>query len=36
VPQTELLVIAACRHSPHRDQPELLMRAAGGFIAARS
>jgi len=36
VPQTELLVIADCGHSPHRDQPELLIRAAGAFIAARS
>ena len=35
LPQTELLVIAACGHSPHRDQPELLMREAGAFIAAR-
>jgi len=36
VPQTELLVIANCGHSPHRDQPELLMHAAGAFIAARA
>ena len=36
VPQTELLVIPACGHSPHRDQPELLIRKAGAFIAARS
>ena len=35
VAQTELLVIAHCGHSPHRDQPQLLMREAGAFIAAR-
>ena len=35
VPQTKLLVIAHCGHSPHRDQPQLLMREAGAFIAAR-
>jgi len=32
VPQTELLEIPACGHSPHRDQPELLIREAGRFI----
>jgi pimeloyl-ACP methyl ester carboxylesterase len=32
VPQTELLVIPRCGHSPHRDQPETLSRAAGRFI----
>ena len=32
VPQTELLVIPNCAHSPHRDQPETLSRAAGRFI----
>jgi len=32
VPQTELLVIPHCAHSPHRDQPETLSRAAGRFI----
>jgi len=36
VAQTKLLVIAHCGHSPHRDQPELLMREAGAFIAART
>jgi pimeloyl-ACP methyl ester carboxylesterase len=36
VPQTELLVLADCGHSPHRDQPERLIRAAGAFIAERS
>ncbi len=32
VPNTELLVIPNCAHSPHRDQPETLSRAAGRFI----
>lgn len=32
VPHTELLVIPHCAHSPHRDQPETLSRAAGRFI----
>jgi pimeloyl-ACP methyl ester carboxylesterase len=32
VPQTELLKIANCRHSPHRDQPEILTRATLDFI----
>jgi pimeloyl-ACP methyl ester carboxylesterase len=31
-PQTELLKIANCRHSPHRDQPEILTRATIDFI----
>ena len=34
LPQTELLVIPDCGHSPHRDQPEILSREAGRFIAA--
>jgi pimeloyl-ACP methyl ester carboxylesterase len=32
LPKTRLLVIPECGHSPHRDQPALLERAAGGFI----
>ncbi len=32
LPQARLLVIPNCGHSPHRDQPELLTRAAGDFI----
>ncbi len=32
VPQTELLVLAHCAHSPHRDQPERLSTAAAAFI----
>jgi pimeloyl-ACP methyl ester carboxylesterase len=33
VPQTRLLELADCRHSPHRDQPAPLIDAAGRFIA---
>lgn len=36
VPGTQLLELADCGHSPHRDQPERLIEAAGGFIADRS
>ncbi|HSC98126.1 MAG TPA: alpha/beta hydrolase, partial [Casimicrobiaceae bacterium] len=32
LPQAELLEIPSCGHSPHRDQPELLIREAGRFI----
>lgn len=32
VPQTELLELAACGHSPHRDQPERLITAITAFI----
>ena len=32
VPQAELLVLPDCGHSPHRDQPERLIEAAGAFI----
>jgi pimeloyl-ACP methyl ester carboxylesterase len=31
-PQTEVLVLPQCGHSPHRDQPEALSREAGRFI----
>ncbi|WP_085317029.1 alpha/beta fold hydrolase [Derxia lacustris] len=31
-PQTELLEIPDCRHSPHRDQPDALERAAVAFL----
>ena len=31
-PQTRTLVLPQCGHSPHRDQPEALSRAAGEFI----
>jgi pimeloyl-ACP methyl ester carboxylesterase len=36
VPQTRLLVLAQCAHSPHRDQPERLIAEAGAFIKAAS
>ena len=32
LPKTRLLAIPKCGHSPHRDQPELLIREAGRFI----
>lgn len=32
VPQCELLELPDCRHSPHKDQPEQLIRAATLFI----
>ena len=36
VPRARLLKLASCGHSPHRDQPEALIDAAVGFIAAHS
>lgn len=33
VPGTKLLVLDACGHSPHRDQPQRLIEAAVAFIA---
>ena len=33
VPQTRLLEIAECGHSPHRDQPGLVVEAVKGFVA---
>jgi pimeloyl-ACP methyl ester carboxylesterase len=32
VPQTQLLELPACGHSPHRDQPEALTAAAASFL----
>ncbi len=32
LPHTQLLELAACGHSPHRDQPQLLIEAASVFI----
>jgi pimeloyl-ACP methyl ester carboxylesterase len=32
VSQSELLVLQDCGHSPHRDQPDALMRAVTDFI----
>ena len=34
VPQTRLVELANCAHSPHRDQPERLIAEAGAFIKA--
>jgi pimeloyl-ACP methyl ester carboxylesterase len=33
VPQTELIELADCGHSPHRDQPEKLIAASTEFLA---
>jgi pimeloyl-ACP methyl ester carboxylesterase len=33
IAHTELLAIAGCGHSPHRDQPDTLAREAGRFMA---
>lgn len=32
VPHAQALVLSACGHSPHRDQPERLIEGAGAFI----
>lgn len=32
VPQTRLLELPDCGHSPHRDQPQALIRAVAGFL----
>ena len=34
VPDTRLLALPACRHSPHRDQPEAVLAAAREFVAS--
>jgi pimeloyl-ACP methyl ester carboxylesterase len=31
-PQTRLLILPKCGHSPHRDQPEALIQESAGFI----
>ena len=36
VPGAKLLELASCGHSPHRDQPERLIREAGAFIVESS
>ena len=36
VPQTQLLELAACGHSPHRDQPERVIEAVRGFMGRGS
>jgi pimeloyl-ACP methyl ester carboxylesterase len=33
-PRARLLALPACRHSPHRDQPDAVLDAANGFVAA--
>jgi pimeloyl-ACP methyl ester carboxylesterase len=33
-PDASLLALPACRHSPHRDQPQAVLQAATAFIAA--
>jgi pimeloyl-ACP methyl ester carboxylesterase len=33
-PQTRLLILPECGHSPHRDQPEALMKEAARFIVS--
>ena len=35
VPQTQLLELPACGHSPHRDQPEAVIAAVRDFTAAK-
>ena len=32
LPKTRLCVLPECGHSPHRDQPEMLMRHVAGFV----
>ena len=32
VPQTRLLELPHCGHSPHRDQPEAVIQAVGSFM----
>ena len=33
IPKTELLVISDCRHSPHADQPTMVLERATEFVA---
>ena len=33
VPQSEIVMLANCRHSPHRDQPEESLELMAGFIS---
>jgi pimeloyl-ACP methyl ester carboxylesterase len=32
VPDTEIVRLADCRHSPHRDQPEAVLDAVARFV----
>lgn len=34
LPNSQSLLLPACRHSPHRDQPEAVLAAAGQFVAS--
>ena len=34
VPDTEILELADCRHSPHKDQPEATLGAMAGFVSS--
>ncbi|HKW84240.1 MAG TPA: alpha/beta hydrolase [Burkholderiaceae bacterium] len=36
VPQTQLLELASCGHSPHRDQPDALIEAVAGFVRSNA
>jgi pimeloyl-ACP methyl ester carboxylesterase len=36
LPSTQLLELADCGHSPHRDQPDVLIAAAAAFINLRT
>ena len=36
LPHTAVLALADCGHSPHRDQPEALIKAVSQFIAQHS
>ena len=34
VPQTQLLALPGCGHSPHKDQPQAVIAAATAFVRA--
>jgi pimeloyl-ACP methyl ester carboxylesterase len=36
VPGTRLLELERCGHAPQRDQPEALLEAVRGFVAAHA
>jgi pimeloyl-ACP methyl ester carboxylesterase len=36
LPQTRLLALPKCGHSPHREQPEIISREAGQFILGKT
>jgi len=35
VPQTQLLELPDCGHSPHRDQPQALIEGIAGFFSTQ-